>query len=879
MARNKLSLYKLAKYTNLEIVMEAQIQSTGANQAKLMEKYKKNKKSVQHQVFALKIVYAILILFVITVPIFAIFQVLESFGTLPVNTIFFGGSLFFGVFFLMQFIYLLLLGMFNISAMMTGEVFKWYETLPISKRRLQKLGLVTVIRNLDAALIIIILSFPVILAIITQNILLVIISVFLSILNVIFVVSLLVLIAERMSRIFMGDQVSSKKATVIRIITMLSYFIAAMSASLIFQWAINAMRDIFISLAAMSIPDIVNFIITLIPFPFAPASLITLLIDPSEFTPNMWISGLIGTGLLIVSAYFLYKKAVSSMKIVTISSAAEKEIKTKQKRKEFLDVDIDILVRSPIQAYRKKDLSAATRDMQTLMYLILPIILPLVYSAILVFSIGSAAGGFDQGDVMIFWSILMFYQPMISIIITTGFLNMEDGGASILAGLPIHPRDQAKAKLSLLLTIQTLSFFMPVLLFITSSVFIDYLLLFVAWYPISLVFLLIIFSLKIRLFGRMKYKYVLEEVNPNKKTLKWIIMVATEGLILVFYMILGAILLSFFGLAPMVLILSITSLFILMGLLIGVNRMFPKEFGKRKMISMRQALREKPLIGTLVVLLIYFAFLYLPQFLESLLLPLYAVLPLTGALFVNFFYNFGFMMLLWLLVVPKSLRLPNGKEKFNKYLKSIKLITPKMKRSKYFINILLALACVAIYFGSLWIFAILLGDFVLDPSVIFGPPRITSFGLIYGWFFFIVMLIPGIWEEWAFRGVIIPLNSKKYSKLTVLIISSISFGLFHLVNIIFGQYWVSTLFQVIYAGALGFLFGYIFIKTNSLLPSIILHYLIDSLGQLFVYGAIITDELAIALYLIFAVGVVPTTLGILLIYLITHYAFPRLYQE
>jgi len=877
MSKKKLSLYKLAKYTNLEIVMEAQIQSTGANQAKLMEKYKKNKKSVQHQVFALKIVYAILILFVIVVPIFTILQVLESFGTLPEKTIFFGGSLFFGVFFLTQFIYLLLLGMFNISAMMTGEAFKWYETLPIAKRRLQKLGLITVIRNLDAAIVIIIVSFPIIMAIITQNLLLVIISVLISVLNVIFVVSLLVLIAEKMSRIFMGDQVSSKKATIVRIITMLSYFIAAMSASIIFQWAINAINDIFISLAAMNIPDIINFILTLIPFPFAPASLLTLLIDPTKFSFNMWISGLIGTGLLIVLAYFLYNKAVSSMKMVTISSAAEKKVKTEQKRKEVHDVDI--IVRSPIQAYRKKDLSAATRDMQTLMYLILPIILPFVYSIILVFSIGSAVGSFNQEDVLIFWSILMFYQPMISIIVTTGFLNMEDGGASILAGLPINPRDQVKAKLSVLLTIQTLSFFIPALLFITSPVFIDYLLLFVAWYPISLVFFFTIFSLKIRLFGRMKYKYVLEEVNPNKKTLKWIIMVATEGLILVFYLISGGILLLFFGLIPMVIILSLTSLFILTGLVIGVNRMFPKEFGKRKMISIRQALRKKPLIGTLVVILVYFAFLYLPQFLEVLLLPIYSIVPLTVMLLIRFFYNFGFMMLLWLLVVPKSLRLPNGKETVGKYLKSIKLITPGMKKSKFLINILLALSCTGIYFFSLWIFPSLLGDFQPDPSVVFGSPRFTSQGFIYGWFFFVLMLIPGIWEEWAFRGVIIPLNSKKYSKLWVLIISSATFGLLHLSNILAGQNWISTLFQVLYATELGFLFGYVFIKTKSLLPSIIIHYLIDSLGQFFVYGAVFYNEISVVIYLIFAVGVVPAILGILLVYIITNYAFPRLYQE
>ena len=40
MDENELSLYKLAKYTNLEIVMEAQVLSSGANQAKLLENYK-----------------------------------------------------------------------------------------------------------------------------------------------------------------------------------------------------------------------------------------------------------------------------------------------------------------------------------------------------------------------------------------------------------------------------------------------------------------------------------------------------------------------------------------------------------------------------------------------------------------------------------------------------------------------------------------------------------------------------------------------------------------------------------------------------------------------------------------------------------------------
>ncbi len=879
MAEKKLKLYKLAKYTNLEIVMEAQIQSTGANQAKLMERYKKSKKSVQHQVLTLKIVYACLIFFTAVVPIFTILQLVQglSFGTLPLDTALFSGTLFFGVFFITQFIYLLLLGMFNISAMMTGEAFKWYETLPISKKRLQKLGLITVIRNLDAVIITMIISFPIIIAIITQNILLVIISCLLSVLNVVFVVSLLVLIAERMSRVFKGDQVSSKKATILRIFTILSYFIVAMSASLIVQWAINSISDIFAMLATITIPDIVNFIFGLIPFPFAPGILLTLFIDPTKFAPNMWISGLIGIGLLIGLTFVLYNKAISSMRMVTISSVAEKEIKTEKRKKE--DIVVDILVKSPIQAYRRKDLSAATRDMQTLMYLILPMILPFIYSIILTVSIGSSPT-FGLEDVLIFWSILMFYQPMISIIITTGFLNMEDGGASILAGLPIHPRDQAKAKLSLLITIQTISFFVPALFFITSPVFVDYLLLFIAWYPVTLVFLFIIFNLKIRLFGRMKYKFVLEEVNPKKKTVKWVIMVTTEGLIYIFYVIFGSLLILVFGLVPMVLIVSITSVLILVGLLISVNRMFPKKLGKRIMISIRDALRQKPLLGTLIVLLVYFAFLYLSANLAIILiLPLYSILPLPVALYIEFLYNFGFMMLLWLLVVPKSLRLPIGKSNFNEYLRSVKLISPVVKKkSKFFMNIILALSCVAIYYSSALIFGNILGDYVFDPSVVFGPPRIVSGGIILGWSIFFIMLIPGIWEEWGFRGVLIPLNSKKYSKLTVLIISSVAFGVYHLVNILFGQDWVYTLFQALFATAFGFLFGYVFIKTNSLLPSIIMHYLVNSLGQLFV-NTVPYNELSAALFLIFGVGMVPAILGMTLVYIITKFAFPKLYQK
>jgi membrane protease YdiL (CAAX protease family) len=377
----------------------------------------------------------------------------------------------------------------------------------------------------------------------------------------------------------------------------------------------------------------------------------------------------------------------------------------------------------------------------------------------------------------------------------------------------------------------------------------------------------------------MKYKYVLEEVNPKKKTIKWIIMVTTEGLILVFYIFFGAFLVTSFGLVPMVLIVSITSLFILAGLVFAVNRMFPKELGKRLMLSIRQTMRDKPLVGTLIVLLVYFAFLYLPSFPAILLIPLYSMLPLEASIILEFLYSFGFMMLLWLLVVPKSLRLPNGKEKFSSYLRSVKLIAPGIRSSKFLIKILLAITCTGIYFFSFWLFGSILGEFTLNLPAIFGPPGFSSGSFSFGYLIFVIMLIPGIWEEWGFRGVILSLNSRKYSNIWALIISSVTFGLLHFTNILSGQHWITTIFQVLYAAEIGFLFGYIFLKTNSLLPSIIIHYLFNSFGQLFFYSTIFYNEVSAILYLTFAVGLVPTALGIPLIYLVSKFAFPRIYKE
>jgi membrane protease YdiL (CAAX protease family) len=289
--------------------------------------------------------------------------------------------------------------------------------------------------------------------------------------------------------------------------------------------------------------------------------------------------------------------------------------------------------------------------------------------------------------------------------------------------------------------------------------------------------------------------------------------------------------------------------------------MFPKVQGKRKTISIREIFRKHTFFGTFNLLALYTGFLLLPVFIQLPLFFFVDSLPVIVILFIDFFVNFGLMMVLWLVIVPKSLGFPNGKEHLKGYIKRIGL----KNDGKLVRNILLGIGCSAIAFICRFITANIFGNYTFNPDVIFGiPGSSVSF---YGWFLFILMLIPGIWEEVSFRGVMITLNMRKYSRTTVFIIVSLLFGLFHYFNLLGGADLFATNIQVIWAALFGFLLGYLFIKTKSLIPSIILHYLVNTLGQLFI-PASFDNTIQLILFAILGLGILPTVFGMILVKLV-----------
>lgn len=98
------------------------------------------------------------------------------------------------------------------------------------------------------------------------------------------------------------------------------------------------------------------------------------------------------------------------------------------------------------------------------------------------------------------------------------------------------------------------------------------------------------------------------------------------------------------------------------------------------------------------------------------------------------------------------------------------------------------------------------------------------------------MICVGFIEEVIFRGFLFKAMCKDNVK-SAIFVSSITFGIGHIVNLLNGADFGSTLLQICYASAIGFLFTIIFYKGKSLLPCIITHGIFNSLTIFAVQGS------------------------------------------
>jgi membrane protease YdiL (CAAX protease family) len=174
------------------------------------------------------------------------------------------------------------------------------------------------------------------------------------------------------------------------------------------------------------------------------------------------------------------------------------------------------------------------------------------------------------------------------------------------------------------------------------------------------------------------------------------------------------------------------------------------------------------------------------------------------------------------LVVPFLLRLPNGSRTVRTYLDDIRLSRVR----PFFPLLLLALSCELILIlcqgsGSI-VYRLSEGNpvtprflgQVFDLSAALPPESMLLFAMMFSSL-----------EEVFFRGVLLTMLLRRHSPRGAIVYSAVAFGLMHLPGAFAGTPVVLVLAQAVWAFAFGLAYGYIFVRTGSLLPSMILHWL------------------------------------------------------
>ena len=149
------------------------------------------------------------------------------------------------------------------------------------------------------------------------------------------------------------------------------------------------------------------------------------------------------------------------------------------------------------------------------------------------------------------------------------------------------------------------------------------------------------------------------------------------------------------------------------------------------------------------------------------------------------------------------------------------------------------------------------GSFIRRSFVLANelPPRSNSW----------LISLTSIPEEILWRGVVLAAFLRIYDQRKSIIFSALVFGALHIFTVLNGNPPIWVVGNIVWAAITGLFYGYVTLKTDSLLPAMIVHYL----ANLFV--AAITAYLqanasvsAVAVYgVLFTFGIIPTILMIL----------------
>jgi membrane protease YdiL (CAAX protease family) len=190
-------------------------------------------------------------------------------------------------------------------------------------------------------------------------------------------------------------------------------------------------------------------------------------------------------------------------------------------------------------------------------------------------------------------------------------------------------------------------------------------------------------------------------------------------------------------------------------------------------------------------------------------------------------------ILVLFIIVPFVLRLPNGKSSLIEYLDVIRLSRIRPFLPLLALGVTSSLLILLMLSANSLVYRISQG---LPISQTFLKTMIDWKGDLPPQSLGYVVSFPAIFEEVTWRGVLLVLFMKRYSPRKSILITSLGFGLFHFINLLFGVEASFVIRQVIFGSVLGFFYGYLVLRSDSLMPVMLFHYLVNLfIGSFTVY--------------------------------------------
>ncbi len=233
----------------------------------------------------------------------------------------------------------------------------------------------------------------------------------------------------------------------------------------------------------------------------------------------------------------------------------------------------------------------------------------------------------------------------------------------------------------------------------------------------------------------------------------------------------------------------------------------------------------------------------------------------------------GFFLgvVVFIVFIPKVLRMPRGKTTIRRYLNDIGVdrIRPLSRTLLIFLPCLISILVSQMVASLVYNQFILGWDFDIFIDRLFDPTRLRAW---IGWS--PITAVGSVFEEIVLRGVVLTILLRVYSERKAIVGSAVAFGYVHILNLLNGFTYANLVFvigQITWATIIGLLYGYMFLKTGNLYANMFLHWFANGMGNCFMYLPYVTPEIHALLNIIFNIGLMSTVISIVWVALVNRF--------